>query len=162
MFCIEFYCSSVHRQDAIFGSILPRSTTEVHVTSVSVPKNSQHIFISFLSCFLSWSRYSLEFRENHFHILPNPPGWVLQRGRGAGDGGGGDVGGEEEEAGGGGHVRRHRGRGWTGRSKFFSARVASERYICFSGWSREKEKEGACDRRLNVSLIFLSSSTSDF
>ena len=41
-----------HRQDAIFGSILPRSTTEVHVGSVTVPKNSQHIFISFLSCSL--------------------------------------------------------------------------------------------------------------
>ena len=45
---------------------------------------------------------------------------------------------------------------------FFVASVASERYICFSGWSREKEKEGACDRRLNVSLVFLSASISDF
>ena len=65
------------------------------------------LYLSYLVSY--WSRYSLEFRGNHFHILPNPPGRVLQRGRGAGDGGGGDVGGEEEEAGGGGHVRRHRG-----------------------------------------------------
>ena len=45
---------------------------------------------------------------------------------------------------------------------FFVARVASEKWNYFSGWSREKEKEGACDRRLNVSLVFLSASISDF
>ena len=41
-------------------------------------------------------------------------GRVLQCGRGAGNGGRWDAGGEEEEGRGGGHVRRHRGRGWTG------------------------------------------------
>ena len=127
------------------------------MSSVTVPKNSQHIFISFLSCFL--------LVEVFFGIQGEPFSYLAKSSR---------VSTTTRT-----RCRRWwRRRCWRRRGRSRRRRTCSttsgqrldrsieffcgKKYICFSGWSREKEKEGACDRRLNVSLVFLSSSISDF